>query len=118
MANPLKFVAISTLAACSSIPIIAFLCFAVGTLIATVIAGVIWEMLLLFLGILGLAAALSVALCLSMCVTAAAAVVYAFLQVTKTSLGLAKTVVPSTFRCKSGGLPSSSLPEEAPSKQD
>lgn len=118
MANPLKFVAISTFTACSFIPILAFLCFAVGTLIATIIAGVLWELFVLFLGVLALAAVLSVVICLSTCITAAAAVVYGFLQVTKTSLGMAKAVVPSTFRTKSGGIPNNSLSEEALSKQD
>lgn len=118
MTNPLKFVAFSTFTACSFIPIFAFLCFALGTLLATVIAGVIWEVFLLFLGLLALAAALSVAICLSTCVTAAAAVVYAFLQITKSSVGLAKTAVPSNFRYKSGETLNSSLSEESQSKQD
>ena len=115
MTNPLKFVAVATFSLVSIVPVFAFLCFVAGTLVATLIAGVVWEILLLFIGMLGLAGALSVAFCLSTCVTCVAAVLYTVFQAARSSLNMAKTVTPVVFRKRGKPEDSSSsspLPEE------
>ena len=115
MANPLKFIAVSTFTLVSIVPVFAFLCFVAGTLVATLIAGLVWELLLLFIGMLILAGALSVAFCLSTCVTCVAAVLYTMFQAARSSLDMAKTVTPAVFRKRTNREDSSStaaLPDE------
>lgn len=123
MANPLKFIAVATFTLVSIVPVFVFLCFVAGTLVATLIAGLVWELLLLFIGMLGLAGALSVAFCLSTCVTCVAAVIYTMFQAARSSLDMAKNVTPVVFRKRGNPEDSSSsspLPDETDSntKQD
>lgn len=115
--NPLKFVAVASFSLLSIVPVVAFLCFVAGTLLATLVAGLVWEVLLLFLGMMVLAGALSVAFCVSTCVTCMAALLFGVFQAARSSVNVAKTVTPSVFRVPKETTATSTLFEDS-SKQD
>ena len=67
--NPIKFVALSTFLVLGGIPIIGFLAYAVATVIASLIGAIILELILLGIGITGLAFVLFFVTCITLCAT-------------------------------------------------
>ena len=99
MDHPLQFVAIVSFATFATIPVVSFVCFFVGTLIATAVAGIAWQVLMVVLGAIGLAVALSVAACASLCCAGTAACIYVAWQMFWSSLTWAKRTSTTVFCC-------------------
>ena len=71
--SPIKFVALLTLLVTGAVPVGAFLLYAAGTIVCTVIAAVVLDLSLLVFGVFGLA----LALCFAGCITAGVAGLFA-----------------------------------------
>lgn len=83
--NPEKFVAISTFVVLGGLPIIGFLAYAVATIIASLIGAVVLELILLGIGITGLAFVLFFVTCISVGATAIfTAMYYSYQAASKT----------------------------------
>ena len=63
--NPIKFVALLSLAVTGAVPVVAFLLYVAGTVVCTVVAAVVLDLALLALGVFGLALALCFVCCIS-----------------------------------------------------
>lgn len=79
--NPTKFVALSTFIVLGGIPIIGFLAYAVATIIASLIGAIVLELVLLGIGITGLAFVLFFVICITLCATSIFAALYYSYQV-------------------------------------
>lgn len=74
--RPLLFVAGTSFVCFALLPVLAFLGFALGTLVFTLIAALAWEIFLIICGSIVLAMALAVALTLAGCCTGIASIIY------------------------------------------
>lgn len=76
LGHPLQLVACATFVCFALFPILAFVGFALSTLLVTLLAALIWESFLLVCAVIGLAIALFVALTMAGCCTGLATLVY------------------------------------------
>lgn len=110
--HPIKFVAIVSLIATGAVPAVAFLLYAAGTIVCTLIAAVVLDLVLLAFGVFGLALALCFVACITGGVVGIFSALYFGYKATTRSLREAKgrlapsTLVPSTN-------PSSQQPSES-----
>lgn len=74
--HPLRLFAGGSFLCFAVFPILAFISFALGTLLFTMIAAIVWQGFLVLCGVIGLAVALAAALTMAGCCTGAATLVY------------------------------------------
>ncbi len=99
--NPAQFIALSSFFVLGGVPIIGFLAYAVATIIASLIGAIVLEIILLGIGIAGLAFVLLFVTCISLCATSVFMAVYYSYQVasktwSKRSLGWPVRRPPNT----------------------
>ena len=95
--NPIKFVALLTLLVTGAVPVVAFLLYAAGTIVCTIIAAIVLDLTLLAFGVFGLAVALCFAGCITGGVAALFSVVYFGYRAAVESISRAKArLTPST----------------------
>lgn len=105
--HPIKFVAILSLVATGAVPAVAFLLYAAGTVVCTLIAAVVLDLILLAFGVCGLA----LAMCFVACVTGGVVGVFSALY-----FGY-KATVKSLREAKGRLAPSTLVPSSNPSSQ-
>ena len=104
--NPVKFVALVSVAVTGAIPVVCFLLYAVGTVLCTLVAAVVLDIALLSVGVFGLALALCFAGCFAACVAGVFSVV--FLGYKTARVGWSKPrghLVPSTVTATARSSP-------------
>lgn len=74
--HPIKFVATASFLALGAVPLAAFVAYAVVTLVASIIGAVVFEVVLLGLGIAALAFVLVLVGCLTACIVSSFATLY------------------------------------------
>ena len=100
--NPIKFVALASVAVTGAIPVVCFLLYAVGTVLCTLIAAVVLDVALLAVGVFGLAVALCFVGCFSACAAGIFSVLFLGYQTAKGGWSKARsslapcTVTPSS----------------------
>lgn len=101
--NPIKFVALLSLLVTGALPVGAFLLYATGTVVCTVVAAIVLDLALLAFGVFGLALALCVVGCITGGVAGLFSVVYFSYKAAVGSLNKAKArLTPSTIASSSG----------------
>ena len=104
--SPIKFVALLTLLVTGAVPVGAFLLYAAGTVVCTVLAAVILDLCLLVFGVFGLALALCFAGCISAGVAGLFAMVYFAYTVAGRSLKSARARLTTSNDTSSSGTSS------------
>lgn len=95
--NPVKFVALSCFVVTGAVPVGAFLLYATGTVVCTVVAAIVLDLALLAVGVFGLATALCFVGCITGGVAALFSLVYLGYKAAVGSLNRAKaSLTPST----------------------
>ena len=95
--NPIKFVALSCFVVTGAVPVGAFLLYATGTVVCTLVAAIVLDLTLLALGVFGLATALCFVGCITGGVAGLFSLVYLGYRAAVGSLNRAKaTLTPST----------------------
>lgn len=117
MDHPLQFVAIVSFVTFATLPVVSFVCFFVGTLLATALVGIAWEVFMVVLGAIGLAVALSMAVCASLCCAGAAACVYVAWEMFWSSLSWAKRT-STTVLCSGENRTEAGLSSQRTDKED
>ena len=101
--NPVKFVALATLAVTAAVPVFAFTVYAAGTVVCTAIAAIVLDLALLTLGACGLALGLCFATCISVGVAGLFWAGYVGYRAAVGGVSRARTrLYPSTIASSSG----------------